>query len=161
VDGELSPRRRKLARRHLDRCEVCARELTRLSELKTVLAEHGRHAPPMDATEEFFWSQVSARIRGETKPRLVLNESIRFNWKWVLGWTSVAMATAALAVFLWIQTWPQPSLVTEYVPSAARETKVARIITATPDLYAEAYHSRESRATILWTQGMPVISLEL
>src|SRR6185503_5951076 len=108
VDGELSPRELKSVRRHLDRCTACAAELTRLSALKTLLSENRTEIPAMELSPEFFWSQVSARIKGETKPRLVVKERFFFDWRWVLGWASACVAIVALAAFLWMKTWPTP-----------------------------------------------------
>src|ERR1043166_3943057 len=102
VDGELSPRELKRVRRHLDRCAACAAELARLSNLKTLLSENRAEIQAMDSSPEFFWSQVSARIKGETKPRLVLKERFFFNWRWVLGWATACIAIAVLAAFLWM-----------------------------------------------------------
>ncbi len=181
VDGELSPRRMNRVRRHLDQCAGCREALRHLSELKTLLAEN-RTQPEMDAAPEFFWSQVEARIRGEMQPRQAWEPTFRLNWQRAFAWVGACAATVALTLLVWVhfQPKPQPSQVTlvpAKLPSMlttdvgaagspvtegpAGVPKVEQITTPGPEIYAEAYHSKKSQATIIWTEGMPVISLGL
>jgi anti-sigma factor RsiW len=160
VDGELSPRRMQKVRKHMDHCAECKSELSRLSELKTLLTEN-RGELVMDASPEFFWSQVKGRIQGEVKPRQVWRWTFQFDLSRVLAWATACVVIGAVATFVWMQTWPQPAqvaVVTNVRPAVA---KVDWIVTKGPELYAEAYHSKQSGATIIWTEGMPVITLEL
>lgn len=164
VDGELSPRQMKRVRRHLDRCPDCAGELNRLSELKTLVMEN-RVKPEMDATPEFFWSQVQARIQGEAEPRRAWRTTFDFSWPRVLAWASSGVAALVVAGFVWVQSLPQPAKQAFNPSPHSNGTPVAaqieKIETSGPEVYAEAYHSKQSQATIIWTEGMPVISLEL
>jgi anti-sigma factor RsiW len=150
----------KRVRRHLDRCPDCTKELARLSELKTLLAE-GHAQPQMDATPEFFWSQIEGRIKGESAPRQRWQTTFQINWPSVLGWASATVAIAFLAAFVWMQTWPAPQQVAVVVQPPTARAQVDYIVTKGPEIYAESYYSKQSGATIIWTEGMPVISLEL
>ncbi|MSR64497.1 MAG: hypothetical protein EXS18_01805 [Verrucomicrobiae bacterium] len=160
VDGELSPRQMKRVRRHLDGCPDCTGELTRLSGLKTLLQEN-RTQPAMDATPEFFWSQMKARIQGESATRREWRTTFQIDWPSVLAWASATVAIAVVAAFVWMQTWPTPQQVATVIQSQPAKAQVNYIVTKGPDIYAEAYYSKQSGATIIWTEGMPVISLEL
>lgn len=161
VDGELSPRRMQKVRKHIDGCAGCKSELSQLSALKTLLTENrGEHV--MDASPEFFWSQVKGRIEGELKPRREWRQTFSFDWYRVLGWATACVAVGVVAAFVWVQTFPKPEQMVAVVPP----TKPARanvdwIVTKGPELYAMSYRSAKSEATIIWTEGMPVISLEL
>lgn len=158
VDGELPPARMKRVRTHVDKCAACAKSLGELSALKTLLAEN-RPEVVMDSPPEFFWSQVEARIKGEAKPRQVWRRRLEIPWLRVFGWATAALAALCVAGWLWLGGGQSPSG-TSVVSADVSPTEVKYVETPI-ELYAEAYHSAESKATIVWTEGMPVISLEL
>jgi len=158
VDGELSPGRMQRLRKHMDGCSECRGEFSRLSQLKTLLAENRTH-PAMEAAPEFFWSQVKGRIQGELQPRRAFRTQFSLAWPQVFAWAGACAVVMAVGAVVWMQSLPKPAPVAVVAPQPA-EAQVDWIVTKGPDLYAQAYHSKESRATIIWTEGMPVISLE-
>jgi len=162
VDGELSPRQMKRVRHHLDKCVECATLLTGLSELKTLMAEN-RTQPEMEAQPEFFWSQLEGRIKGEAQPRQAWVPTFTLFWPRVLASVTVCLVAGTITALVWMQTWPKPQEFAKSMPARIKPAvaKVEQITTPGPEIYAEAYHSKQSQATIIWTEGMPVISLEL
>ena len=79
-------------------------------------------------------------------------------WLPVMGWATVTVAVLCVAGWLWLGgNRSQPGTFVAAIDGDASEVTYI----ATPsELYAEADQSR-SRATVVWTEGMPWIPLEL
>lgn len=160
VDGELTPKQMKRVRSHVDRCPDCAKMLEGLSKLKTLLAEN-RPQPLIESTPEFFWSQVKARIQGDAKPRQSWSARFEIDWFRIVGLATACLAIGLLAGWVWIRAVPKSADVLVSRPPRATIVQVEKVEAGAPNLYATAYRSPESKATIIWTEGMPLISLEL
>jgi anti-sigma factor RsiW len=96
VDDEVSPRQRSRVERHLRACAECRAQLDSLRSLKDAVAA-AKPSQSMDATPEFFWTQVRRRIEqeGSTPGREALPTTEGFDVTW---WRRVAMAAAAVVV---------------------------------------------------------------
>ena len=92
VDGEISPRRRRILDQHLAGCATCAREMAATERLLTALA-----ALPLEAAVPARVEQVTMRrVRGEATiegERGNVWTTLRVRW---LGWAVPAFAAAAV-----------------------------------------------------------------
>lgn len=157
IDGELHGWRRWAARRHLNRCPVCALHFRQHRRLHRSLKRNPVQLE-MDESAEFFWSKVKRSIESSPtdthapahvdQPRLTAAD-----WLWQRPVLVPASALASLVILIgavWI-------LGIRNTPSSppgdyARVPAVERTL---PGTVASSFDMEDGEVSVIWVSGLP------
>lgn len=159
LDGELKGFRLWLAKRHVDKCPVCAAEYRQQQRVREML----RANPPataMSDSPEFFWSKVKADIQRQgdkraeaSMPALTFGDWIRQHQMAVA--TAMALVVAIVAVPWLVPSGTRKTVAVNTAAVSPGFARVEQIKTPIPQTAATSFDSEDAGVSVIWVTGLP------
>jgi anti-sigma factor RsiW len=148
ADGELRGRRRLRIALHVEKCDLCARELEHLRRVGELIAGAiRRETDSHDLTG--LWKRVAAGVASPPLPRKGWNVVFSLLWK-PAARVAYAAAIVLLAGFFFVR----PLLLGPGQPVAIGQARVHSVYQYDPDVTVTMLVASGDKAAIVWISGV-------